>query len=275
MPTRCLRKCLSEWVVTFGLGQSNRFSNWGLCQLGNKAVGVGFYRREFGDTMGNSAKVGGGLEEERGCPDACLVRRGQDGNKLTSSKGKGYNFFAEIRVATLLVYMLKILAYVRPPGIGYWRRGPKKTKIGHSLWCEVCKIACNSKDVLDRHKLGKKHKMNLEKLEESKKDANASASAAAPVALNLVIGPKEKLTDKENASSVEQTRKKVATPLVPVEDLETKRRKLMEGGAAANAVRVCTICNVACNSQTVFNFHLFGQKHAAMVEKQAAGIPTA
>ncbi|KAF8389737.1 hypothetical protein HHK36_024256 [Tetracentron sinense] len=164
---------------------------------------------------------------------------------------------------------------VRPPGIGYWRRGPKKTKIGHSLWCEVCKIACNSKDVLDRHKLGKKHKMNLEKLEESKKDANASASAAAPVAMNLVIGPKEKLTDKEKAISVEQTRKKVATPLVPVEDLETKRRKLMEGGAAANAVRVCTICNVACNSQTVFNFHLFGQKHAAMVEKQAAGIPAA
>ena len=42
----------------------------------------------------------------------------------------------------------------------------------------------------------------------------------------------------------------------------------MECGAAANAVRTCSICNVVSNTETVFN--LAGQKHAAMVKKHAA-----
>ena len=32
----------------------------------------------------------------------------------------------------------------------------------------------------------------------------------------------------------------------------------------------CSICNVVCNCETVFNYHLAGQKHAAMVKKHAA-----
>ncbi|KAF8408183.1 hypothetical protein HHK36_007325 [Tetracentron sinense] len=159
--------------------------------------------------------------------------------------------------------------YTNPPfrshGNGTWRRGPKKTKIVQSAWCEICKIDCNSKDVLDQHKLGKKHNKNLEKIEESKKGANATVSTATPVA--LTIGPVEN-------PAVQQMKRKVAPP-VPEEDLETKRRKLLEGGAAAEAVRACAICNVVCNSDVVFNYHLAGQKHAAMVKKHAAGTGTA
>ena len=43
----------------------------------------------------------------------------------------------------------------------------------------------------------------------------------------------------------------------------------MEGGAAVDAVRTCAICNVVCNSETVFRYHLAGQKHAAMTKKHA------
>jgi hypothetical protein len=47
--------------------------------------------------------------------------------------------------------------------------------------------------------------------------------------------------------------------------LETKKRKLLDGGAVVDSVRFCTICNVACNSQDVFNKHLAGKKHASQV----------
>lgn len=51
------------------------------------------------------------------------------------------------------------------------------------------------------------------------------------------------------------------------ESLDLKKQKIVEGGTAAGAVRACTICNVVCNSQTVFIYHLSGQKHAQMVKK--------
>ncbi|XP_042482918.1 uncharacterized protein LOC122063264 isoform X2 [Macadamia integrifolia] len=70
------------------------------------------------------------------------------------------------------------------------RKGAEKTKIVQSLWCEICKIDCNSKDDLDQHKLGKKHE-DMEKLEESKKEASTPAATMAPAAKDPVIGPKE------------------------------------------------------------------------------------
>lgn len=134
---------------------------------------------------------------------------------------------------------------------GPWRRGPKKTKVVQSAWCEICRIDCNSKDVLDKHKLGKKHKKNVEKLME----ANAPPVGAP----NPLIGPQEK-----PSASQQKIRKKAPES---EEDLDTKKRKIVESGAPVNAVRSCAICNVVCNSETVYRYHLQGQKHMAMVKK--------
>ncbi|XP_043706598.1 uncharacterized protein LOC122656194 [Telopea speciosissima] len=162
----------------------------------------------------------------------------------------------------------------RPALNGTWKKGMQKTKIVQSAWCEICKVDCNTKDVLDQHKLGKKHKKNLEKLGESKKEMNAPAATATPAAKDP--GRKEnRAADKGKTLSVQQGKKKGAPSLETGEDLETKRRKVMEGGAAADAVRVCTICNVVCNSQVVFDYHLAGQKHANLVKKQSALAGTA
>ncbi|KAK1440784.1 hypothetical protein QVD17_06615 [Tagetes erecta] len=134
-----------------------------------------------------------------------------------------------------------------------WKKIPKKTKIAQSAWCEICKIECNTRDVLDKHKLGKKHIKNMEKL-------NSAASVATS---NPIIGPVEN-PQKGNSG----TKKKAETS----QELEMKKRKVLEGGAAANAVRTCEICNVVCNSDAVFRFHLAGQKHASMWKKsQQAG----
>ncbi|GFY86992.1 hypothetical protein Acr_05g0006310 [Actinidia rufa] len=114
-------------------------------------------------------------------------------------------------------------------GNSTWKRTlPKKTKIAQSAWCEVCKIECNSKDVLDQHKMGKKHQKNMEKLNQAIAPPCVTSSG---VSVNPVIGP------QANPDKGKATRKKAAEP---VEDLEAKRQKIMEGGAAADAVRLCT-----------------------------------
>ncbi|KAL3525872.1 hypothetical protein ACH5RR_014244 [Cinchona calisaya] len=160
-----------------------------------------------------------------------------------------------------------------------WRKGPKKIKVVQSAWCEICRVDCNSKNILDQHKLGKKHKKNLEKLVVANTSvlAPATVSASVPpatstVPVNPVIGPQEN-PDKANSAISQKARKKAAD----AEDLETKKKKILEGGAAVDAVRICAICNVVCNSETVFRYHLAGQKHAAMMKKHtsATGVASA
>lgn len=147
-----------------------------------------------------------------------------------------------------------------------WKKFPKKVKVAQSAWCEICKIECNTRDVLNKHKLGKKHIKNLQKLNAAAASIATTSAFTYPnpaVQSNPVIGPLE--NPKKISSGI---KKKAETP----QDLEIKRRKVVEGGAAANAVRTCGICNVVCNSDTVFRFHLAGQKHASMLKKaQQAG----
>ncbi|KAB2609431.1 zinc finger protein 346-like [Pyrus ussuriensis x Pyrus communis] len=136
---------------------------------------------------------------------------------------------------------------------GIWKKDPNKVKLVQSAWCEVCKINCNSNDAYIAHLVGKKHKKNLEQLGKSKNDGSVAAT-------NAIIGT----TKNPEAES-----SKAYQLQVPKEDLETKKKKVISGGAIASAVRTCTVCNVVCNSQTVFSSHLAGQKHVAMVKKQA------
>lgn len=134
-----------------------------------------------------------------------------------------------------------------------------KTKIVKSAYCEVCKIECTGKEVLDQHKLGKKHKKNVEKLRGLL--PRMLVQPARPS--NPVIGPQLPNDKNQSSSGNKNKRKSVET----AEDLEKKKKKVLEGGAAAEAVRTCAICNVVCNSETVYNYHLAGQKHAAMLKK--------
>lgn len=148
-------------------------------------------------------------------------------------------------------------------------RKPKKpktkTKIVQSAYCEICKVDCTSKEVLDQHKLGKKHMKNLEKLKQA---TDTSLNADAGLNNQVIIGPQENPNKGEAVSGGKSRRKATETK----EDLERKRRKVLDGGAVAEAVRTCSICNVVCNSETVYHYHIAGQKHAAMVKKSAAGV---
>lgn len=183
------------------------------------------------------------------------------------------------------------------------QKAPKKTKIVQSQWCEVCKIDCNSKDVLDNHKLGKKHKRNLEKLRGPPPivppaapaivpaslaivpaapaitlaapaiapAAPAVAPLPAPTSVNPIIGPLEKPNGAMSSNARKAKRRKAAASV----DVETKRLKVLGGGAAAEAIRTCTYCNVVCNSETVYSSHIAGHKHATNVKKHALLVGSA
>ncbi|KAE8707434.1 putative C2H2-like zinc finger protein [Hibiscus syriacus] len=153
----------------------------------------------------------------------------------------------------------------------FWNKGKKvtKNKINQPTWCGVCQISCTSTDVFAKHLSGKKHLKNLENLEKYKNSTCYSSPIDTPIATNLIIGTAENPSaDGCSSVNVHKSEKMIVQSEALKEDLETKK-KVVEGGAAATAVRVCIICNVVCNSPKVFDYHLTGQKHAAMVKKLA------
>lgn len=129
---------------------------------------------------------------------------------------------------------------------------PQQTKVVQSMRCEVCKIDCNSKEVYETHILGKKHKRNLQV-------QNCPTSATSSSNSNTITDIPSQM------GSIGGQTIFGALGVAAGEELETKKRKLLDGGAVADSVRICTICNVACNSQEVFNKHLAGKKHASQV----------
>lgn len=144
-----------------------------------------------------------------------------------------------------------------------------KSEVVQPFICELCKIYCSSQDILNTHNLGKRHQKNLEQFEKLKKAAAAAAAATAAVNLEIAAGMnKTPLEDKAKTTKGEAKRKKLASAYKPGEDLEAKKQKLLEGGTMADSVKVCTVCNVVCNSETVYKYHLAGQKHATLLKKQ-------
>lgn len=102
-------------------------------------------------------------------------------------------------------------------------------------------------------------------LENSNSTTNGNPDSAAPV----VEPVDNQETSEGEVVNLHEPKRKAPESQTPQEDIETKKRKIVEGGAAESDIRVCTLCNVVCNSPEVFKFHLGGQKHAAMVKKQA------
>lgn len=157
---------------------------------------------------------------------------------------------------------------IHPPGFSWTghivqaklpgsKKPSKKAKVVRSAYCEVCKVDCNGPTVFEQHILGKKHLKNLEKLGTCLSYNSVSSLPGVSVAVPL-IGP------QENPCKT-KARKKCAES--GTEDLESKRRRVVEGGVSNESIRLCRICNVVCNSDKVYIDHLAGQKHTAKAAK--------
>ncbi|KAK1435846.1 hypothetical protein QVD17_01617 [Tagetes erecta] len=132
----------------------------------------------------------------------------------------------------------------------------------NAFQCGLCKITCTSNELLSMHIAGKKH---FNKLKESGLIPNvpltAIASLEAPMQNSESHEGKSVNSDGNNGNG-----KRAGSHV----DVESKKQKMLQGGAALDAIRTCTLCNVVCNSDTVYRAHLAGQKHVAMAMKQAA-----
>ncbi|GJS62372.1 zinc finger, C2H2-like protein [Tanacetum coccineum] len=136
--------------------------------------------------------------------------------------------------------------------------------------CEICKISCDTDEMLKIHSTGRKHKKNLKKLEKTSvlhkhvPTTHDGGEIATSMAADQLQGS---LKDDKNVNGDGSIRKGKRSGSQM--DLETKKQKIMQVGTAPASLRACTVCSVVCNSPKVFDFHMAGQKHAAMVAKQA------
>lgn len=160
--------------------------------------------------------------------------------------------------------------FILPQGSVPWGRGQTKIKI-QPAWCDVCKLAFNSKTVLDQHKLGKKHKRSLDN---SKGVSVIIAPTSAPLVASAASdNPFVGLQQKPNGVNSANGQDSVENSVKEVESLETKKRKLLEARVAIDKVRSCLACDVICNSEAVFKTHLVGKKHLANIAKQQNSVP--
>ncbi|XP_004233376.1 uncharacterized protein [Solanum lycopersicum] len=160
--------------------------------------------------------------------------------------------------------------FIQPLRSGSWGGGQRKIKM-KPVWCHICKIEFTGQTVLDQHILGKKHKRSLDNL---KGGSVITASTSAPLVTSVASeNPFVGLQEEPNKMNSANRQDSVEKAVKVVKNLETKTRKVLEGGAATDEVRICIPCNVVCNSETVFRTHLIGKKHIANVTKQQKSVP--
>jgi len=116
----------------------------------------------------------------------------------------------------------------------------KKKTVSQNVKCKLCKIECTSVELYEKHLSGRKHTNNLQKLYAPKIASQAGKASTG------TSGGKRKAGATKG-------------------DLQTKKQKLLEGGTSVQSVKVCSICNVACNGEIAFADHMAGKKHLAQV----------
>ncbi|KAL8226612.1 hypothetical protein R6Q57_016444 [Mikania cordata] len=127
----------------------------------------------------------------------------------------------------------------------------------NTFQCELCNITCTSNELLKMHIAGKKH---VNKLKDYGQIPN--------LPLTPMVNSESNKDDAANSDGSNQNGKRAGNH----EDVQSKKQRVLQGGAPLSAIRTCTLCNVVCNSPTVFIAHLAGQKHAAMVVKKAEAL---
>ncbi|KAL9259587.1 hypothetical protein AKJ16_DCAP00340 [Drosera capensis] len=156
---------------------------------------------------------------------------------------------------------------------------PLEAKNSQTARCEISNINCKNAKAVNSYKLGKKHQKNMTKRRNLiRKDSNNQEISEKPKNSEIVttasnstmpINEARKDTQPTNVKGSKLIRlKKRLSKIDTVEDLETKRRKVVQGGVPEEAIRTCYVCNVVCNSEKVFSSHLAGQRHAAVVQQK-------
>ncbi|KAL8192439.1 hypothetical protein R6Q57_027624 [Mikania cordata] len=122
-------------------------------------------------------------------------------------------------------------------------------------WCELCRVDCNTHEILENHKNGKKHKKNMEIQEE----------------LQRLAG---KTHEIQIAPGIERVEVKLENQTVQFEGNGLKRKMRDERKSAEPEKKpkeiipfICELCDVKCESAPAFDNHLKGRRHMFNVER--------
>ncbi|XP_008790171.2 zinc finger matrin-type protein 4-like [Phoenix dactylifera] len=126
--------------------------------------------------------------------------------------------------------------------------------------CALCQVSATSKQGLDEHLEGKKHKANLEALVEGKK----------PKATEAPLGANKFRRTKKAVGSTSVT--KVTGKSLPTEGASTNgpvknQREDKKQQTVQKKNYRCDLCKVKCNSEVMLACHLRGKKHIAQLEE--------
>ncbi|ERN07060.1 hypothetical protein AMTR_s00019p00051400 [Amborella trichopoda] len=157
------------------------------------------------------------------------------------------------------------------------QKKPKATNPAHNWKCALCQVSCTSKDLLNEHKLGKKHRAKLEELQIREESPNSAPKEEDSDTKLQVEGsqknPKKKRR-KQKAKAISEEKKSANGgdgEALKVDGekqgISSKKKDGQKLGREKFAVW-CEKCNVGCTSQSVMNHHIRGKKHLARLEAE-------
>uniref|UniRef100_A0A7N0TWR2 C2H2-type domain-containing protein n=1 Tax=Kalanchoe fedtschenkoi TaxID=63787 RepID=A0A7N0TWR2_KALFE len=139
------------------------------------------------------------------------------------------------------------------------QKASKRAKTILFAYCDICKVHCSSNENLSAHKMGRNHLKLLAKL--------GIAEEVTPTPGNDMLAPKigSPHQDNANKSSLSELSLNVRN-----QDEASKGMINSQNHNTHHDGKIgCTLCNITCNSETVFLTHLAGRKHAAVARRAA------
>lgn len=167
--------------------------------------------------------------------------------------------------------------------------------------CELCRVDCNSFEILEQHKGGKKHKKKMQKLEVLKAyipvasvrsngqnvDSNTEGKLKLePENMQIAEGNKQTIPENFHSEPLPVQNNPENQPQNPERHqfdnqrpgMKRKMRGGRGGGKRTNTQRwpkepkvvvplICDLCNVMCDTQEVLNRHLSGKKHISKYKR--------
>ncbi|KAL8114429.1 uncharacterized protein LOC141667978 isoform X2 [Apium graveolens] len=165
--------------------------------------------------------------------------------------------------------------------------------------CEICRVDCNSFEILEQHKGGKKHKKNMQKLEvlkayqsvanapiNGKNDDSNTEGKLEPENLQNFEGNYQTIPENFHSEALPVQINLENQPQNPeIHQLDNQRpgmKRKMRGGRGGGKLPstqrwpkepkvavplICDLCNVMCNTQEVLDRHLSGKKHTSKYKR--------
>ncbi|PWA63724.1 Zinc finger, C2H2-like protein [Artemisia annua] len=137
-------------------------------------------------------------------------------------------------------------------------------KEGNSTQCELCGVSCTSRQELNKHLEGQKHKKIVRNLQMLKRQS--PAPAAAKTLLEDLMN--EDMKEGEILTG-DGSKRKANGSVASDDKVDTKRLKVTEEDSGE--LVTCRSCNVAYNGLMAYQNHVLSPEHSAMVMKQGNG----